>query len=167
MQFENIIGLEPAGFIGDDFAATSELFRISHYQMACVYSLMGNNEAALESLSEALSAGFSDFDQVPLGWCLRLRMPRQEKGTPQIVGDPPPPPPPALAVSIHFHLSLSIAPPPPPRRPPAPNFCELGVADCEACQHWQRALQGAASLQPPGTLTQRFGPPPPFVTYVG
>jgi tetratricopeptide (TPR) repeat protein len=64
VQFENIIGLEPAGFIGDDFAATSELFRISHYQMACVYSLMGNNEAALESLSEALSAGFSDFDQI-------------------------------------------------------------------------------------------------------
>lgn len=62
--FENIIGLEPNGYVGDSFSLRTELFKISHYQMACVYSMMGNSDASLESLREALNAGFEDFKQI-------------------------------------------------------------------------------------------------------
>uniref|UniRef100_A0A7S1NLC2 PDZ domain-containing protein n=1 Tax=Eutreptiella gymnastica TaxID=73025 RepID=A0A7S1NLC2_9EUGL len=64
VMFEEIIGLEPQNYIGDNFALTTDMFRISHYQMACVYSLVGNQDAALDSLKEALNAGFDDYDQV-------------------------------------------------------------------------------------------------------
>jgi len=64
VMFEEIIGLEPQNYIGDNFALTTDMFRISHYQMACVYSIVGNQDAALDSLKEALNAGFDDYDQV-------------------------------------------------------------------------------------------------------
>jgi len=62
--FENVIGLEPAKYIGDNFALQTDMFRLCHYQMACVYSLMGNADASLESLREAMRAGFDDFKQI-------------------------------------------------------------------------------------------------------
>lgn len=64
IQFEEIIGLEPPKFLGDNFATTTEVYRVSQYNAACCYSMMGNVPAGMEALDKALRSGFDDFRQV-------------------------------------------------------------------------------------------------------
>jgi len=64
ITFEEIIGLEPPNYMGDNFAKTTELFVVSQYNAACCYAQMSNVDAGLEALEKALKAGFDNYKQV-------------------------------------------------------------------------------------------------------
>jgi len=64
IDFENVIGLEPKGFIGDDFARVTNVYRVAQYNVACCYSALDQLDAGLEALNSALAAGFEDFRKV-------------------------------------------------------------------------------------------------------
>jgi len=62
--FENIVGLEPKNYIGDNFEKVTSLYRVAQYNIACCYSNLGAVEAGLEALQVAMSVGFDDFRKI-------------------------------------------------------------------------------------------------------
>lgn len=64
VTFENVVGLEPPKYMGDDFAKTSPVFRVAQYNVACCYSMINQEEAGLEALKSCLMSGFSDYKMV-------------------------------------------------------------------------------------------------------
>lgn len=61
IEFENVLAMEPKLYIGDDFSRTSQIYRVTQYNIACCYSAMGSVDAGLEALSDALNVGFDQF----------------------------------------------------------------------------------------------------------
>ena len=62
--FENIVGLEPKNYIGDNFEKVTNLYRVAQYNIACCYSCLGAVEPGLEALQVAMSVGFDDFRKI-------------------------------------------------------------------------------------------------------
>lgn len=62
--FNEVLGLEPRKYIGDNFSRVTEIYRVTQYNIACCYSTIGNLPAAAEALDEAFAAGFENFDLV-------------------------------------------------------------------------------------------------------
>jgi len=64
ITFENVVSLEPKNFIGDNFEKTTGIFKVSQYNVACCYSMIGAVDAGLEALQVAMSVGFDDFEKI-------------------------------------------------------------------------------------------------------
>ncbi len=62
--FENIVGLEPKNYIGDNFEKVTSIYRVAQYNVACCYSCLGAVEPGLEALQVAMSVGFDDFKKI-------------------------------------------------------------------------------------------------------
>eukprot|EP00958_Prasinococcus_capsulatus_P029626 scaffold7576_cov417-Prasinococcus_capsulatus_cf.AAC.3 len=63
-QFEDVIGLEPLNYMGDDFSRYTLEYRLSHYNVACCLSKLEEIDPALQALQEAMESGFEAFDQI-------------------------------------------------------------------------------------------------------
>jgi len=61
IDFENVISTESSKQMRDDFSRTSEVGKLSQYNAACCYSMLGNIESSLEALDLAFRKGFDDF----------------------------------------------------------------------------------------------------------
>ena len=64
IMWEDVIGMEPKNYVGDDFSRTTAIYRTAYYNVACCYCKMGNKAAAFESLETALMSGFDDYKKV-------------------------------------------------------------------------------------------------------
>jgi len=62
--FENVVGLEPLNFMGDNFQMTTDLFRVAQYNVACCYSQIGAIDSGLEALTECLNTGYDGFSKI-------------------------------------------------------------------------------------------------------
>lgn len=62
--FEDVIGSEPANYMGDDFSRYTLEYRLAHYNVACCCSKLGEKEAGLDALVEAMNSGFEDFKKI-------------------------------------------------------------------------------------------------------
>ena len=41
IEFENIISMEPRNFVGDNFSRITPIYKVTQYNMACCYSMLG------------------------------------------------------------------------------------------------------------------------------
>lgn len=64
ITWEEVLGLEPPNYIGDNMSRCTDVFRVTQFNIACVYSRMNNMDASFEALDEALRVGFEDFKMV-------------------------------------------------------------------------------------------------------
>mmetsp|Transcript_33746 Transcript_33746/g.80094 ORF Transcript_33746/g.80094 Transcript_33746/m.80094 type:complete len:339 (-) Transcript_33746:164-1180(-) len=64
IDFEEVIGMEPKNYVGDNFARVTDIYRVAQYNIACCYSSLGQMEAGLDALKAALLAGFEDYKKV-------------------------------------------------------------------------------------------------------
>jgi len=62
--FEDVIGLEPPNYMGDDFSRYTLEYKLSHYNVACCYGKLGEEGPGLEALRVAFDAGFEDYKKV-------------------------------------------------------------------------------------------------------
>ena len=65
MVFENVVGLEPKNYIGDNMQKVTDVYRIAQYNVACCYSMIEQKDAAMDALKAALISGFDDYKYVP------------------------------------------------------------------------------------------------------
>jgi len=63
-KFEDVLGMEPPNYVGDNFARITPMYEVAGYNIACCYSKMGNWQPGLGALNDALNSGFDDFDKV-------------------------------------------------------------------------------------------------------
>lgn len=63
LDWENVLGLEPADYMGDNFSKVSQIYQVAAYNIACAYAKMGQVDPGLEALEQALKSGFSDYDK--------------------------------------------------------------------------------------------------------
>mmetsp|Transcript_40745 Transcript_40745/g.103203 ORF Transcript_40745/g.103203 Transcript_40745/m.103203 type:complete len:348 (+) Transcript_40745:113-1156(+) len=64
IDFEEVIGMEPKNYVGDNFARVTDVYKVTQYNVACCYSSLGQVEPGLDALKAALLAGFEDFKKV-------------------------------------------------------------------------------------------------------
>ena len=64
LDWENVLGLEPENYMGDNFSKVSEIFQVSAFNIACCYSKMNQVNASLEALEQALVSGFDDYGKI-------------------------------------------------------------------------------------------------------
>ena len=64
IDFENVLGLEPKNYVGDDFSRVTLVYRVTQYNIACCYATLGQIDAGLEALDSALASGFDDYGKV-------------------------------------------------------------------------------------------------------
>ena len=64
IDFETVISMEPAKYLGDNFSRTTAVYRASQYNVACCYAAIGQVDPGLEALDAALAAGFSDYAKI-------------------------------------------------------------------------------------------------------
>jgi len=64
IDFEEVIGMEPKNYLGDDFARVTPIYRVTQYNVACCYSALDKVEPGLDALKAALLAGFEDYKKV-------------------------------------------------------------------------------------------------------
>lgn len=64
VDFENIISMEPRNYIGDNLSRITPIYKVTQYNIACCYSMLGQVDESVKSLDAALRAGFDNFDQV-------------------------------------------------------------------------------------------------------
>jgi len=64
LDWENVLGLEPENYMGDNFSKVSEIFQVSAFNIACCYSKMNQVNAGLEALEQALVSGFDDYGKI-------------------------------------------------------------------------------------------------------
>eukprot|EP00241_Pyramimonas_parkeae_P006306 CAMPEP_0114246888 /NCGR_PEP_ID=MMETSP0058-20121206/12718_1 /TAXON_ID=36894 /ORGANISM="Pyramimonas parkeae, CCMP726" /LENGTH=414 /DNA_ID=CAMNT_0001360135 /DNA_START=49 /DNA_END=1295 /DNA_ORIENTATION=- len=62
--FENVVGLEPKGYIGDDQSKITEIYRVSQYNVACCYSMIKQEDAGLDALKQCLMSGYDDYKTI-------------------------------------------------------------------------------------------------------
>lgn len=63
-KFEDVLGMEPPNYVGDNFARITPMYEVASYNIACCYSKMKNFDAGLEALNDALNCGFEDYEKV-------------------------------------------------------------------------------------------------------
>ncbi len=64
VDFENVLAMEPANYLGDDFARVTQVYRATQYNIACCYAAIGQVDAGLEALDDAMRAGFSAYTKI-------------------------------------------------------------------------------------------------------
>ena len=64
VDFENVLAMEPANYLGDDFARVTQVYRATQYNIACCYSAIGQVDAGLEALDGAMQSGFSAYKKI-------------------------------------------------------------------------------------------------------
>jgi len=64
ITWEDVLGMEPKNYVGDDFSRTTDVYRTTYYNIACCYCKMGNKDAAFEALESALRGGFDNYSKV-------------------------------------------------------------------------------------------------------
>ena len=64
VEFENVLGLEPKNYMGDNFSRVTDVYVVTQYNIACCYSKLGALDAGLEALEETLNCGFDDYKKV-------------------------------------------------------------------------------------------------------
>jgi len=64
ISFENVLGMEPKNYVGDDFSRVTKVYRITQYNIACCYSTLGNVDEGLAALDACMASGFEDFDKI-------------------------------------------------------------------------------------------------------
>ena len=47
MLFEEVLGMEPPNYLGDDFSRITQIYRVSQYNIACCYSAMNQVSACM------------------------------------------------------------------------------------------------------------------------
>ena len=52
-----MLALEPKNYLGDDFSRVTQIYRVTQYNIACCYSMLGQEESGLEALNAGLAAG--------------------------------------------------------------------------------------------------------------
>ena len=68
ITWEEVLGMEPPNYIGDDGQRVTDVFRVTAFNIACVYSRMGQVDNGLDALDKALKSGFDDYRMVTRGW---------------------------------------------------------------------------------------------------
>lgn len=63
-KFEDVIGLEPINYMGDDFSRYTLEYRLSHYNVACCLARLEEVDASLIALQEAMESGFEAYDKI-------------------------------------------------------------------------------------------------------
>ncbi|KAK9803594.1 hypothetical protein WJX72_003213 [[Myrmecia] bisecta] len=63
-DFEEVLAMEPKGYIGDDFSRVTQIYRVSQYNIACCYSSINQVDAGLEALENAMAAGFEQYSKI-------------------------------------------------------------------------------------------------------
>eukprot|EP00471_Norrisiella_sphaerica_P004673 CAMPEP_0184487546 /NCGR_PEP_ID=MMETSP0113_2-20130426/10186_1 /TAXON_ID=91329 /ORGANISM="Norrisiella sphaerica, Strain BC52" /LENGTH=265 /DNA_ID=CAMNT_0026869901 /DNA_START=245 /DNA_END=1042 /DNA_ORIENTATION=+ len=63
-KFEDVLGMEPPNYVGDNFARITPMYEVASYNIACCYSKMKRFDVCLESLNDALNAGFDDYEKI-------------------------------------------------------------------------------------------------------
>jgi hypothetical protein len=56
--------MEPANYVGDNFARVSRIYTVTLYNIACCYSSLKQGDAALEAIEECMKCGFDDYKKV-------------------------------------------------------------------------------------------------------
>lgn len=64
LDWENVLGLEPANYMADNMARVSDVYQVSAFNIACCYAKMGQVEAGLEALDVCLNSGYDDYGKV-------------------------------------------------------------------------------------------------------
>ncbi len=64
LDWENVLGLEPMGYMSDRGSQISQIYQVAAFNIACCYSKMGEVTAGLEALEEALKSGYEDYDKI-------------------------------------------------------------------------------------------------------
>lgn len=64
VDFENILSLEPRNYVGDNFSRVTPIYKVTQYNVACCYSMLGQVDEGLKSLAAAMDAGFDNYDQI-------------------------------------------------------------------------------------------------------
>mmetsp|Transcript_5050 Transcript_5050/g.12691 ORF Transcript_5050/g.12691 Transcript_5050/m.12691 type:complete len:351 (-) Transcript_5050:71-1123(-) len=64
LDWENVLGLEPMGYMSDRGSQISQIYQVAAFNIACCYSKMGETQAGLEALEEALKSGYEDYDKI-------------------------------------------------------------------------------------------------------
>ncbi|KAI7844917.1 hypothetical protein COHA_001565 [Chlorella ohadii] len=64
IDFENVLSMEPKNYLGDDFSRVTQIYRVTQYNIACCYSMLGDEADGLEALNAAMASGFEDFDKI-------------------------------------------------------------------------------------------------------
>jgi len=63
LDWENVLGLEPVNYMSDNFSKVSDIKKVASFNIACSYSQMGQVDAAIEALDEALACGFDRYEK--------------------------------------------------------------------------------------------------------
>jgi len=64
MVWEDCLGMEPKNYLSDRFETVTEVYKVTAYNIACCYSKMGEIEAGLSALDDAMNAGFEDYNKI-------------------------------------------------------------------------------------------------------
>lgn len=64
VDFEEVLGMEPPNYVGDDFSRVTQIYRVTQYNISCCYSAMNQVDAGLDALDASLRAGFEQFAKI-------------------------------------------------------------------------------------------------------
>mmetsp|Transcript_48386 Transcript_48386/g.105494 ORF Transcript_48386/g.105494 Transcript_48386/m.105494 type:complete len:197 (+) Transcript_48386:188-778(+) len=64
IDFENILAMEPRNYVGDNFSRVTPIYKVTQYNIACCYSMLGQIDEGLRSLESCMLCGFDNYDQI-------------------------------------------------------------------------------------------------------
>lgn len=64
IDFEEVVGMEPRNYLGDDFSRVTNIYRVAQYNIACCYSALDQVDAGLEALESSMACGFEDYKKI-------------------------------------------------------------------------------------------------------
>ncbi|WIA37077.1 hypothetical protein OEZ86_014050 [Tetradesmus obliquus] len=64
VDLENVAALEPRNYVGDNLSRVTPILPVTHYNIACCYSMLKQVDEGLRSLDMAMNCGFEDYAKV-------------------------------------------------------------------------------------------------------
>eukprot|EP00882_Tetradesmus_deserticola_P017019 GHRQ01018205.1.p1 GENE.GHRQ01018205.1~~GHRQ01018205.1.p1 ORF type:complete len:171 (+),score=96.20 GHRQ01018205.1:399-911(+) len=64
VDLENVAALEPRNYVGDNLSRVTPILPVTHYNIACCYSMLKQIDEGLRSLDMAMNCGFEDYAKV-------------------------------------------------------------------------------------------------------
>eukprot|EP00879_Flechtneria_rotunda_P001171 GHRR01001317.1.p1 GENE.GHRR01001317.1~~GHRR01001317.1.p1 ORF type:complete len:312 (+),score=113.13 GHRR01001317.1:221-1156(+) len=64
VDFENVAALEPRNYVGDNLSRVTSILPVTHYNIACCYSMLKQTDEGLKSLDMAMNFGFEDYAKI-------------------------------------------------------------------------------------------------------
>jgi hypothetical protein len=64
VDFENVVAMEPRNYVGDNLSRVTPILPVTHYNIACCYSMLKQVDEGLKSLDMAMNCGFEDYSKV-------------------------------------------------------------------------------------------------------